>query len=481
MKILLIYLTPPAAVWPQGRFLSHWVPSGVAQIATQLRAAGHDVRVLVRDEQLARLDFDWGAANRRLVEQLEAFRPDMVGLSVVTPAMSECKAIAASVKATLGAEVSVVAGGPHPTALPEQTLDECPDVDIAAIGEGEATMVDLAAGAALDDVAGIAFRRDGTVVRTAPRRPQRDLDAFEPVAYELFDMDHYAAPNPWMIRWRTYRAMNLRTSRGCPGRCRFCAGHVTAGVGVRFRSIASVLEQIRRATETYGVEAILFEDDTLGANPDRLRALCDGLRREGFDKRIVWSGCLRVEQAEPDLLKTMRDAGCIQIEYGFESGSDRILREMSKNTSVELNRRAVRLTREAGLRIFADILVGLPGETAEDFDATVAFTRWARADVLGVAMLYPLPGTPIYDDLTDDQKRQAHWDGYAYPQRPGFLVNLTAMDDATYTRRYERFMRDLVRPTLDRQVLRDSPTADVRRRVRRFALHHPIRAARLPV
>ncbi|MFW6153811.1 MAG: B12-binding domain-containing radical SAM protein [Planctomycetota bacterium] len=481
MKVLLIYLTPPAAVWPQGRFLSHWVPSGVAQIATQLRAAGHAVRVIVRDEQLARLGFDWAAANRRLVEQLEAFRPDVVGLSVVTPAMSECRTISGMIKATGGPDVRVVAGGPHPTALPEQTLDECPDVDLAAIGEGEATLVELAGGAPPETIAGLAFRRDGGVVRTAPRRPQRDLDAFEPLAYDLFDMDHYTAPTPWMIRWRTYRAMNLRTSRGCPGRCRFCAGHVTAGVGVRFRAIDAVLERIRWAVDTYGVEAILFEDDTLGANADRLRALCDGLRREGLDKRIVWSGCLRVEQAEPDLLKTMRDAGCIQIEYGFESGSDRMLRAMSKNASVELNRRAVRLTREVGIRIFGDVLVGLPGETTEDFDATVAFVRWARVDVLGVAMLYPLPGTPIYDDLTDAQKRLAHWDGYAYPQRPGFLVNLTAMDDATYTRRYERFMRYLVRPAIDRQVLRDSPTADLRRRVRRFARRHPIRATRLPL
>ncbi|NLF31632.1 MAG: cobalamin B12-binding domain-containing protein, partial [Planctomycetes bacterium] len=129
MKILLIYLTPPAAVWPQGRFLSHWVPSGVAQIATQVRAAGHEVRVIVRDEQLARLGFDWTEANRRLVEQIEAFGPELVGLSVTTPAMSECRAVSAMVKAALGPDVRIVAGGPHPTALPEQTLAECPDVD----------------------------------------------------------------------------------------------------------------------------------------------------------------------------------------------------------------------------------------------------------------------------------------------------------------------------------------------------------------
>ncbi|NLF33014.1 MAG: radical SAM protein, partial [Planctomycetes bacterium] len=154
----------------------------------------------------------------------------------------------------------------------------------------------------------------------------------------------------------------------------------------------------------------------------------------------------------------------------------------SKNTSVELNRRAVRLTREAGIRIFADILFGLPGETAEDFDATVEFVRWARADVLSVAMLCPLPGTPVWNDLTDEQRRLAHWDGYAYSQQPGFQVNLTAMDDATWTRRYERFMRRLARPTLDRQILRDAPgMPGLRRRVRRFALHHPIRAMRLPV
>ncbi len=485
MKILLSYLTPPAAVWPQGRFLSHWVPSGVAQIATQLRAAGHDVQVIVRDEQLARLGFNWAAANRRLIEQVETFRPDLVGLSVSTAAMSECKTLSTMIKAAAAGEVRLIAGGPHPTAMPAETLAECPDVDLVAIGEGEATMVELAGGAAWDDVAGLAFRRDGGIVRTPPRRRQRDLDAFEPIAYDLFDMDHYTSPNPWMIRWRTYRAMNLRTSRGCPWRCRFCAGHVTAGLGVRFHSVDRILAQVRRAVETYGVEAILFEDETVGADAERLGALCDGLRREGFDQRIVWSGCLRVDQAQPDLLKTMRDAGCIQIEYGFESGSNRMLQAVNKHTTVELNRRAVRLTREAGLRIFGDFLVNLPGETTEDFDATVAFIRRARVDALGVAVLQPLPGTSIYHELTDDQKRLAHWDGYAYPQQPGFLVNLTAMDDQTFTRRYRRLVHDILRPTLDRQRLRDTPTDPhrraLRRRVRRFALHHPIRAARLPV
>ena len=96
----------------------------------------------------------------------------------------------------------------------------------------------------------------------------------------------------------------------------------------------------------------------------------------------------------------MKAAGCIQIEYGFESGSTESLRRLGKQTDIELNRRAVELTRRAGLRIFADIMVGLPGETVADFEATVKFLRWARPEIISAARLCPLPGTPIYKNWT---------------------------------------------------------------------------------
>jgi len=486
MRVLLVYAAPPPTAWPRGRFHSHWIPSGVGQIAAQLRSAGHDVRVVVREEELMKLSFDWPAADRRLASVLTELKPEIVGISTVTPAMIECEMISRLAKQLVGPHVLVIAGGHHATALPETTLDECPAVDAIVVGEGEATMVDLASRGLAPDVAGLVYRRDGRYIRTPPRPPWSDLDALEPIPYDLFDMDYYTRRNRWMIRWLPLSATNLRTSRGCPARCRFCAGYLTAGVGVRFHSLDYITDRLACAVETLGVEAILFEDETLGADPDRLRALCERIRRRGWSRKIRWSGCLRVDQVTSELLADMKSAGCLQIEYGFETGSDAMLKRLAKNTSIEQNRRAVRLTREAGIRIFADIMVGLPDETERDLAATVAFLRWAKPDVISATQLNPLPGTPIYNALTDAQRAAVHWSGYTYADKPGFRVNLTAMSDERFFALYHRFRKHFLKPALYKQLYRDAAPGDRRRdqwrrKILSFALRHPIANARLPV
>jgi len=486
MKVLLIYPAPPRSHWPKGLFRSRWVPSGISMLAGELQRAGHEVRIHVREEHLIKAGFDWAAADAALRAALMEFAPDIVGFSVVTPGVAEAASIASLAKRLGGRDVLTVAGGPHPTALPAKTLAECPDLDVVAIGEGEATLLELAASGPSPEVAGIAFRADGQIVHTPPRTTCSNLDALAPTPYDLYDMGHYAAADRWLIRWLNLSATNIRTSRGCPNRCRFCAAHLVAGLGVRYYSTDYVLAQVRGVLDRFGVEAVLFEDETMGADRARLTALCDGLRGLGAPRRFCWSACLRVDQAEGALLGEMKAAGCVQIEYGFESGSDRMLRRLAKNAGLEANRRAVRLTREAGLRIFANIMVGLPGETEDDFDKTVRFLRWARPDVISAAQLDPLPGTPIYNDLPAATRRGLSWADYAYPDQGLPRVNLTAMPDDRFREKFRKFMKYVVRPAIDRQLLRDTPAdrpAERRRRrrkVRLFALRHPIRAARLP-
>jgi len=486
MKILLIYPVPPRAHWPLGEFRSTWVPTGLACIATSLKRTSHQVAVHVREETLVKNGFDWSAADAQLAALLREFRPDMVGLSVTTPTMPEAAAIATLAKEALGRHVLVVAGGVHPTAVPEAALREAADVDVAALGEGERTLVELAEKGPAPSVRGIVFRQGESLVRTEPRPSAEDLDTLGPPAYDLFDMKYYTQPSRWLIRWLELSATNVRTSRGCSHRCSFCAGHVVAGLGVRYHSIPYVLDQLRHAADHLHVEAVHFEDDTLGADRERLMALCDAICRQGLHRRLTWDGCLRVNQADAELLAAMRAAGCIQVEYGFESGSDDSLRRLGKGATAELNMRAVRLTREAGLRIFADIMVGLPGETPADLRQTVSFLRRARPEVISAARLCPLPGTQLYKNLPQATRDAMDLGGYAYLDYPATRVNLTAMPDATFERLYRRFQNRLVRPQILWALLRDTAKGnrDVRRRLRRrlagFIMRHPIRALRAP-
>ena len=196
---------------------------------------------------------------------------------------------------------------------------------------------------------------------------------------------------------------------------------------------------------------------------------------------------MRVDQADAELLAAMKGAGCIQIEYGFESGSDAALRGLAKNATVEQNRRAVRLTREAGIRIFADIVVGLPGETSADMDATLRFLRWARPEILSAGRLLPMPGTRLYDQLPEDVQTSFDWGGFMYTAQPGFQINFTDMDNDLFERRYERFFKYVVKPHNAKALLRDRGLTDepmregFHRYLRRFTHRHPIRALRLPV
>ena len=204
-----------------------------------------------------------------------------------------------------------------------------------------------------------------------------------------------------------------------------------------------------------------------------------------MERRIRWDGCLRVDQADPKLLATMKSAGCIQVEYGFESGSDSALRRLGKNATSEMNRRAVQLTRAARLRVFADIMVGLPGETEEELKATERFVLWMKPDVLSAGQLMPLPGSLIYDQWSEAVRQKIGWGRFAYADSAHWPMNLTAMPDGLARRRIREFEKYVVRPMVARQVLKDSSPADrllrrsQRRILLRFSLRHPIRAVQL--
>jgi radical SAM superfamily enzyme YgiQ (UPF0313 family) len=462
------------------------VPTGIACIATVLRRSGHEVKVYVAEEHLVLNGFDWPAARAGLRTLMQEFRPQIVGLSLVTPGVPEGQSIAQEAKTICGPATLVVAGGPHATALPEPLLQECPGIDVAVLGEGEIALRELAEGGPGPSVQGIVFRADGGVIRTPDRPPVKDLDTLGPPAYDLFDMDYYVSPGRFLIRWLKLAATNIRTSRGCTNRCRFCAGHLVSGVGVRFHSIPYVIEQMQVVRRQFGVEAIHFEDDSIGADRLRLLELCEQIRRAGLHRQLQWDACLRVDQVDAELLYQMKSAGCIQVEYGFESGSSDALRRLGKNATVELNRRAVLLTRQAGLRIFADIMVGLPGETAQDLAQTVEFLRWARPEILSAGRLCPLPGTPIYQDLSPQARSGLTWGSYSYLEVPGPPVNLTAMPDRQFDRAYRRFMKYTVKPQMQWAYLRDTPSQDravrraLRRKLARFILRHPLRALRVP-
>lgn len=431
--------------------------------------------------------FDWARVDAEFAEGLRLQKPDLVVFQAPTAAIEEVGRLANLVRANLGDGPLVLLCGPHATALPAGTLKEIPALSAVVLGEGEATVGEIAAGMPLAGLTGLMRREaSGKGAGSGIRPPELDLDLLPPPAWDLCDMEFAVARNRWMIRWLPLRAINLRTSRGCPNACAFCAAPVSAGSGVRLHSVNYVIDLIGRAIRNHAVEAVWFEDETFAADEERLLRLCQALQRLGWQKRLQWSCCLRADQARPELLLAMKAAGCIQVEYGFESASDRLLQAVGKNASVAQNLEAARLTHAAGLRLFANMMFGLPGETARDMEQNLRFIRTVRPEVLSVSIMTPMPGTPLFSELEQSGLAQLRWGDFAYldQPRPGF--QFSALPDDRFFRRYRRVQKRFVKPLVLRQILRDAGSEDSaevlqwRADWRRFVCRHPLRALRLP-
>jgi radical SAM superfamily enzyme YgiQ (UPF0313 family)/2-polyprenyl-3-methyl-5-hydroxy-6-metoxy-1,4-benzoquinol methylase len=361
---------------------------GLLSLAAALRQAGHPVAVV--DADLASLSPDQVSARAK------AAGSRVVGITMNTFQSHAGLAVARAVK-TADPGITVVAGGPHPSADPEDVLRE-PAVDAACLGEGEATVVALAeavaSGAPLDGVAGLAVRDGGRVRKTAPRPGVPDLDALPFPAYDLAgDLRRYPGAHPV----RQPPSMHLMASRGCPFHCTFCSDAVF-GKHVRFMSPARVADEVDLLHRDFGVREIFFQDDTMNLKRVWFEAVCDALIARGLPGKVVFKTQFRVNRALLDeaLLARAKAAGCWAVFYGVESGSQEVLDLMRKGTTLDEIRRAFDLTRRAGLTTIASFMVGNAGDTARTVADTVRLCQEIDPDEFGFAVATPLPGTAFH-------------------------------------------------------------------------------------
>jgi anaerobic magnesium-protoporphyrin IX monomethyl ester cyclase len=374
-------------------------PLGLACIAAFLREAGHEVQIIDRNVMLMRHNYARSRTDSETFSRLQDFGPDAVGFSTMTPSMQDVEVLSGNIRRRHPG-VLMIAGGHHATAEPLWTLESCPSLDVVVRGEGEETIAELANGTRREGILGITYRDDGRIASNSDRPSISDLDALPLPARDLLEMDAYNAPKPLKCDF-SERYLIMFTSRGCPYRCEFCYGSRFFGRAVRYRSPDQVIDEVRRLAVEHAAELIFFADDMFLANRRRAREICTELIRSGLNRRVKWIAQLRADHAEEELLRLMKEAGCVNVDFGFESGSQRILDVMGKRASVADYYHAARLTHEAGLRFKAFIMFGYPGETNDDFQETVKLLRDTRPDKVEISCFYPIPGTPIYKKLKE--------------------------------------------------------------------------------
>ncbi len=384
---------------------------GLLTLGAYLRNAGAEVGMV---------DLTFSRDLAPLHASLRTNRPEVVGVHTKTLMFPRALEIARAARA---AGALSVAGGPDAATRPEAYL--AGGFDVVAVGEGEETLAAIAAGtAAGEEVAGLPgtlVLRGGSIVR-GPRRPYlRDLDALPLPAWDLVDMEAYLGR--WQARTGERRSAVL-TSRGCPFDCSWCS-KPTFGRTFRQQSPARVLTELRALRDRFGVDYVRFCDDVFGIERTWLETLLTGMIDQGLGLRFE---CLaRVDLLKPDLLGRLRAAGLARVYVGVESGSQKMLDLMNRGTRLPQIERTAESLRRAGVRQFWFLMLGYPGETLEDIEATLALFRRFSPEEYSVSIAVPVPGTRFYeavrDRLTGRSSSRAREGGRAllfeaaYPQR----------------------------------------------------------------
>lgn len=399
-QVLLI--RPPDPL-QEATLLSHTRPMNLAALAAYLRVAGFSVTIC--DYEV----IPYHASHLR--EMLQQLHPGVVGLSCTTPTMMNGGRVAAAIK-SFSAAIRTVVGGPHPSALPEQTLREFPGFDCLVYGEGEATLLDLCEEKDFPAIRGLVWR-DGEKIVVNPPRPLLDnLDLLPFPARDLLPALPQAGHSSRGFG-NELRSTEIYTSRGCPFACSFCAIQATFGRSVRFRSPASITAELAEIQKNSPVEHLVIADDTFTLDPQRATEISQRIGRSGLTS---WNCDTRVSSVTPELLRTMRTNGCSKVAFGVESGSQRILDKIGKKIQVEAVGQAVAWAKEAGLpHIEGNFIIGAdPSETAADLELTRRMILDLPWTFVSVAVIVPYPGTPVYQQMlaADQIDTDAGWEDF---------------------------------------------------------------------
>jgi radical SAM superfamily enzyme YgiQ (UPF0313 family) len=370
-------------------------PLGLAYLGAVLERERVDVSIT---------DGSRGLSLSQVIGELKAVEPDLVGISCTTPTFADAIQPARAVRLTFPTAI-IVLGGAHMTAIPQEAMLE-EVFDLGVVGEGELTIVQLVKEienkgdldrATLEQINGLALRRDGQVILTPPRERIKDLDSLPHPARHL--LPPLSAYRPTPASYRQLPLAVMMTSRGCPYGCTFCDRGVF-GNYVRAHSPERILDEVEELLGRYGAREIRFFDDTFTINRKRVEQVCQLIIERQL--RFPWTCLTRVNTVDEDLLRLMKEAGCWQVLYGLESGDPRMLKILNKGSSVEQNAQAVRWAFEAGLGVRGDFIIGTPGETAESLENTLAFTKRVKLDYAHFNKFVPYPGTELYDRLVSE-------------------------------------------------------------------------------
>lgn len=408
---LIILVNPPLTKEERfGEMAKHGAtapPLGLCYLAASLRQAETRSRIIDA------LSFD--KTIEETTEEIVAQNPRYVGISTTTVGIFRAGELAGEIKKANPKIVTII-GGAHLAAVPQETMERFSQFDIGVIGEGEHTIVQLVraldSGDDLKTIKGIIFRqKSGGLFVAIPQSPIEDMDSIPMPAWDMVPhLKHYRES---ATRFSKLPLGGVITSRGCPGKCLFCD---TSVFGRRFRAHSAdyVINMIEYLKSNYEIRSLVFYDDYFIVDRKRLKEICIKMIEKKLD--LEWVCSARVNAINEEMLTLMKCAGCFQIAFGIESGSQKILDIQQKGITLDRIRNAVGMTSKAGIRTKGYFMIGHPTETPETIYQTIDFAKSIPLDNFQATYFTPLPGSPAYDiankygKFDNDWRKMNMWD-----------------------------------------------------------------------
>lgn len=367
------------------------IPMGLAYLASFLTKEGHKVYILDNQIEEVTTQILRKYLNKNLL---------IIGITSMSPSFENACKIASLIK-KLKPSSKIVFGGIHPTLMVEEVLYK-PFIDIVVRGEGEITLAQLVRALekreSLDGIQGISYKKGDLIVHNPDRPYITNLGQLPFPERDAFSLDRYRPPLDMVKRFPTELMI---TSRGCPYQCIYCASRAVSGYQYRVTPEEKVVEEIESLISKYKAKDVIFLDDNFTFDRDRTLNLCRIFIEHEIHRRINWFCCVRVDNIDPYLLKKMAQAGCWMITYGLETGVQSSLDLIKKGISLQQSQKAVRWTKEAGIKCRATFMLGLPAEGKKEAMKTISFAKSLKLYRVKFSLATPYPGTEIFRQTKD--------------------------------------------------------------------------------
>lgn len=391
-------------IYPPYSYARKNPPLGLAYLAAVLEKDGYSVKIV----DVSAEGLDWSEVESRIKKE----QPKLVGISFMTNQVKEAIK-AAEITKKIDQHIPVVVGGPHPSALPEETLKE-KSIDFVVIREGEITLLELAdklirnKRVEFKDIEGIAYRENGEVIITEPRPFIEDLDSLPYPAWHLLPIDKYSIGSVGADA--SQKIFSVFSSRGCPNQCIFCSGPKMMGHRYRVRNPKNIVQELIYLKNRFGVTQFDFQDDSVTVFKESIREMCREIIRNNL--HITWMCNSRVDVADLETFTLMKKAGCTRIDLGVESGDEEVLKRIKKRITREQIRKAHQLAKEAGLKINSFTMVGNLGEDFSSVKKTADLMKELGQDV-SISICTPFPASELYQIAKENNWLRVHdWSKY---------------------------------------------------------------------